>query len=225
MPLAVTCFCGYFCNQSIRWRPEDFDSYKWVQALKGRSLNMHAFVPVRGENKRLSNSNLDDAIKWFGVYVADYLKKHKIVGPFLVVPVPNSDSLATSTTKPRTRKLAKAVCDELDDGSTTVDCLRCRRNLGSASKEGGPREAEIIYRNLTVLKDVLRAALKSANEGTKVILVDDVTTSGGHLRACAAKLDSEGLTVNYVMCGGKTVYDQDNKAFYTYEYKLDEYKT
>ncbi|MGB9069383.1 MAG: hypothetical protein WCC21_12520 [Candidatus Acidiferrales bacterium] len=187
-------------------------------------MNKYAIVPVRGETKRLSNENSEDAANWFGVFVADHFTKRKVEGPFLVVPVPNSDCLASSTVKPRTRKLAKAVCDQLRNGSTVVDCLRCKKDLGSASKDGGPREAEILYGNLVVLKDVIKAALKDVEKGTKVLLVDDVTTSGGHLRACAAKLESEGIAVDQIVCGGKTVYDQNNKAFHIYEYKLDEYE-
>jgi hypothetical protein len=224
MPLAVACFCGYFCNDSMAWRSEDFDSYKWVQALKGRALNKHAFVPVQGTNKRLSNANLDDAATWFAIFVTDYLKHQKIKGPFLVVPVPNSDCVVGTTTKPRTRKLAKAICDTLKDGSTVLDCLRWKKNLGSASKEGGPRKASVLYGNLTVLKDALRAGLNGIKDDTNVLLVDDVTTGGGHLQACAAKLETEGAGVDIVVCGGKTVYDQDNPAFHIYEYTLDKYK-
>jgi len=220
MSLAVVCFCGYFCNYSIPWRPEDYDSYKWVQALKGKILNKYAYVPVQGANKYLSNENLDDAAKWFGIFVADYLKGHKLTGPFLVVPVPNSDSVASSNGKPRTRKLAKAICDTLKDGSTVLDCLRWKKNLGSASEDGGPRDAEILFGNLVVLKDLL----ENLDDDSNVLLVDDVTTSGGHLQACAAKLESKGLSVDIVMCGGKTIYDQKNRAFHIYEYTLDEYE-
>jgi hypothetical protein len=105
----------------MRWRPEDFDSYKWVQALKGRELNKYALVPVDGVKRRLSNENLGEAVIWLGIYVADYLKEQEITGPFLVVPVPNSDCVASSTKKPRTRRLAKAICDTLNDGSTVLD--------------------------------------------------------------------------------------------------------
>jgi len=221
MALPVVCFCGYFCNNAMRWRSEDFDSYKWVQALKGHALNKHAFVPVQGVNKHLSNANLGDAAMWFGILVNDYLGNHVTTGPFSVVPVPNSDCVVGSTTKPRTRKLAKAVCDTVKDGSKVLDCLRWKKNLGSASKDGGPREAEILYGNLTFLKEVQ----EDLDTNLGVLLVDDVTTSGGHLRACAAKLASKGLGVDIVMCGGKTVYDQNNSAFHTYGYELEEYET
>lgn len=219
MPLAVTCFCGYLCNGSQAWRSEDFDSYKWVHALKGHQLNKHAYVPVRGQNKLLSNANLPIATEWFGMMTADYLKKKNACGPFLVVPIPNSDNIVGSVAKPRTRKLAKAVCDTLNDGSYVVDCLRWKKNLGSASKEGGPREAEILYKNLAILE----GSLEDVDENYGVVIVDDVTTSGGHLQACAAKLESKGLTVCRVVCGGKTVYDQNHPAFHTYEYGLEEY--
>lgn len=202
------------------WRSEDFDSYKWVQALKGHELNKYALVPVNNVRRRLSNENLDDAVEWLGIFVGDYLKKQGITGPFLVVPVPNSDCVASSAKKPRTKRLAKAICDTLKDGSTVLDCLRWKKDLGSASEDGGPREAEILYKNLVMLEDVR----KRAEDKFNVLLVDDVTTSGGHLRACAAKLDSKGLSVDIVTCGGKTVYDQNNGAFHIYEYTLEEYE-
>jgi hypothetical protein len=220
MPIDVVCFCGYFCNQSLSWRSEDFDSFKWVQALKGRSLNKHAYVPVRGVRRRLSNENADDATTWFGQFAADYLKRKKTCGPFLVVPLPNSDCVTNSNSRPRTRRLAKAICDSLNDGSVVLDCLRFKKDLGSASKDGGPRAAEVIYGNLVALKDTLGVA----RDNFTVLLVDDVTTSGGHLKACVARLESIGLVVHTVMCGGKTVYDQDHKAFHVYEYTLDEYE-
>jgi hypothetical protein len=111
MSFPVACFCGYLCNFSLVWRPEDYDSYKWVQAMKGNRLKGYARVPVNGVQQRLTNANLADAIDWFGIIAVNYLKKRKIKGPFPVVPVPNSGCMVGSSVKPQTRKLAKAVCD------------------------------------------------------------------------------------------------------------------
>src|SRR6266478_1818688 len=130
------------------WRSEDYDSYKWVQALKGEQLNKYALVPVKGNYRRLSNQNLPDAIQWFAELVADYLQQKQVTGPILAIPVPSSNCVASSRVRPHTRKLAKAVCD----------------------------------------------TLKDVDESTNVLLLDDVTTSGGHLKACAAKLKKAGVS-------------------------------
>src|SRR5437667_12245489 len=132
MPFPVACFCGYFCNRILPWRSEDYDSFRWVKALKGEEVNGYGSVPVNGVQKRLTNANLASAVDWFGIIAANYLKKRKITSPFLVVPVPNSGCVVTSSTKPQTRKLAKAVCDALKAGSSVVDCMRWKNNLGSA---------------------------------------------------------------------------------------------
>ena len=219
MPFAVACFCSYFCNRSLMWRGEDFDSFKWIKALKGEEIRGYATVPVNGTWRRLTNANVDSAVDWFASIAAEHLRKRKIKGPFVIIPVPNSKCVVSSTVKPQTRKLAKALCDVLGDGSSVADCLRWKKNLGSASKEGGPREPEILYNNAVLLAD----ALKGVDHSQLVILVDDVTTSGGHLRACAAKLRSKQLKVKIALCGGKTTYGQDNPAFHLYEDELEDY--
>ncbi|SRR5260370_28324046 len=185
----------------------------------GEEVPGYSWIPVNGGQKRLTNANLANAIDWFGTIAAAYLKKQKTEDPFIVVPVPNSGCVASSSVKPQTRKLAKAVCDSLKDGSYVVDCLRWKKNLGSASKEGGPRDAGILYRNAVILED----QLKGIDKGLDVLLVDDVTTSGGHLRACVAKLQSKQLDTKIVVCGGKTIYDQANPAFHLYQDKLENY--
>jgi hypothetical protein len=220
MSFPVACFCGYLCEPDLEWRPEDYNSYKWVQALKGKELNGYARVPVNGVLKKLNNDNADSAIDWFGLIAVNYLKKRRIQGPFLIVPVPNSGCVASSAAKPQTKKLAKAVCDVLKDGSSILDCLRWKKDLGSASKNRGPRDPAILYRNSVILEDQLQCVDKKL----KVLLVDDVTTTGGHLRACVAKLLSKQLKTELTLSGGKTIYDQENPAFHVYEYSLEGYE-
>ena len=144
MPVLVVCFCRYFANRSIPWRSQDFDSYMFVQALKGNKLNGYCHVPVDGDRKRLDNRNLDDAVEWFGIIGSKVVNKKKVTGALSVVPVPSSNCTVSSTVRPPARKLAKALSEKIGNNARVLDCLRWKKNLGSASKQGGPRNAEVL---------------------------------------------------------------------------------
>jgi predicted amidophosphoribosyltransferase len=195
MALKVASLCGYLCNVSIPWRKGaggDHEAHDWIQALKGKNFNGYAQVPVCGRLHRLTNENASDAIQWFGEMATAYLTAKKITGPFVIIPVPNSSSLLDSTAKPRTRKLAKAIAEHLPNDSTLVlDCLRFKENQGSASSEGGPREAVKIYKNLVVLREDIAEFFENLeDEGDyRVLLVDDVTTSGGSFTSMCGKIE------------------------------------
>jgi len=216
MAIRVVSFCFYFAARHVPWRQQDWDTYKFVQALKGNELSGYGHVPVDGVLRRLSNQNLDSAIQWYAMFAARALTKKKIGPPFFVVPVPNSGCTVRSGTRPKTLRLAKAVCEQVGGETKVVDCLRWKKDLGSASKEGGPRDPETLYKNLAPIEGLPR--------GSRVVLVDDVMTSGGHLRACAAKLRQAGATVVIALCGGRTTYSQDQEAFATSEENLEEYE-
>lgn len=214
MPLKVVCFCSYFAARHTAWRGEDWNSYKFIQALKGRTLNGYAHVPVNGLLRRLSNQNLNSAIDWFAQFAAGQLDSLAIEEPFALIPIPNSNC-TSSASRPTTLKLARAIQARLGKRVQVIDCLRWKRNLGSASKEGGPRDPATLYTNL-VITERLPA-------GVNIVLVDDVLTSGGHLVACAARLRKVRSNVVIAVCGGRTTYSQDRPAFEVVEEELPDY--
>src|SRR5207253_11070413 len=55
----------------------------------------------------------------------------------------SSDLIAASSVAPRTRRLARVIAEELRDGSIVADCLRWKRNLGSASEEGDRKSTRL----------------------------------------------------------------------------------
>ena len=61
---------------------------------------------------------------------------------------------------------AKAVAEHLPvDDAVVLDCLRFKQHQGSASSEGGPREAEKIYKNPVVLRDEINEFLRDVENG------------------------------------------------------------
>ncbi len=74
-----------------------------------------------------------------------------------------------------------------------VDALRQIAPIASAHKEGGTRDAAALYRNLRLVVPSVVG---------EVVLVDDVLTSGGHLRAAAAML--VGASVEFAICAGRS---------------------
>lgn len=161
MSLKVVCFCSYLATINLPWRQEDWGAYKFVHALKGHELNGYCHVPVDGILRRLSSQNLNAAIDWYAKFALAYLTKKKISTSFVAVPVPNSDCTVRSGTKPHTLRLAKTLGELVDAETAVMDCLRWKRNLGSASQESGPRDAGTLQKP-RVQRQTERACLRDS---------------------------------------------------------------
>lgn len=216
MPLHVVCFSSYLATIHISWRSDDWYSHKFVHAIKGHELNGYAYIPVLGNVRRLNNANRDSAIDWFAEMVGDYFARKKIVPPFGLIPIPNSKCTKSSSTKPQTLRLARAIAKRIGEGVEVEDCLRWKKDLGSASSEGGPRDAGVLYDNCAVIDEL--------DEDIPYILVDDVLTSGGHLQACAARVRNVDAEVSLAVCAGRTSYEQPKNAFAIIEETLADYE-
>jgi predicted amidophosphoribosyltransferase len=219
MPLKATALCRYpnFSGTNLRWREEDWGAYKWIQALKEKELRGDCHVPVNNQMLRLSDANRASSVEWFGFLAAQHLISENILGPVNSVSVPNSRCTVDSAEPSRTFSLARALALSLGNGSVAVDCLRWNVDWGAASERLGSRNRDALFSNLTLLD----SALSNLIPGAPFILLDDMTTSGAHLLACATKLKNEGFQVIEAVCGGKTFYDQSRPAFEKYEESLD----
>ena len=213
MSLRVYCFCTYLTDIGGAWRGQDYDAHDFIHALKGREFNGYAQIPVSGKSKRLDNTNLDKAIDWFGVMVADYLEEKGIQNPASLVPVPNSDSVVNAGS-PRTACLARAIAKRLTSDTQVADVLRFERKVPSANQQGGTRDPEELYKRLVVTGDI---------SGSPCVLVDDVLTSGGHLRACAARLRRAGAKVSMAFCAGRASGEQPDDPFAVRVEMLDDF--
>jgi hypothetical protein len=215
MSIEVICFCSFLSTINVPWRTEDHNANKFVKALKDEELNGYAYVPVLGVQRLLNNANRDDSIEWFGDLVAHFILHNGYEFPLVFVPVPNSSTTTNTSKRPRTRKLAKAIADRVSGDTVVSDCLRWKVELGSARK-GGPRDAPTLFKNLIVTEKL--------DKKIRYVLVDDVTTSGGHLAACTARLKEKGATVIGAFCAGKTFQEPPHSAFDIFRETVEEYE-
>jgi hypothetical protein len=213
MPLKVASFSTYLSMPGAEWRQDDYAAYKFVRAVKGRTINRYARVPVNGQRRLLEQANANDAVDWFAEMVAAKIKRRD--SPLILVPVPNSSCVAEKPELiPRTLALAEALARRWANTSV-LDCLRWEADLGSASSGHGTRDPQTLYENFVVTAEIPEATFA---------LVDDVKTTGAHLQAARTVLLRHGATCEWALCAARTVQDQSQDPFSFLAEKLPDWE-
>lgn len=195
MPLTVLSFATYRTSLG-NWRGVDHDAHDFVDAIKGRYIDHYSSLRVRGGWHRFDNLNREDVVRWFGQMVADHLQEVGLIWPLVLVPVPSSKSDVSFRGVNRTTVVAEAIAAACGNGVAVADVLRFDKPRLSACVYRGTRDPAKIYERLRMVGSV---------ERQRVVLVDDVIASGGHLRACAAMLmvDGGADSVLLAVCAGR----------------------
>jgi hypothetical protein len=205
MPLRTISLFTYR-TKGRGWTAAQLGVLGFVQALKKRDLEGTARVLVKaGEaERRLAARNATDAFDWFAEMVVPLLREELATTRVVLVPVPDC-GCTEDVIESRTSALALAVARRA--GSVVVaDVLRWRRRMAPARSGQGPRDPVSIYQNLR-----LRPGWGPVS--WPYVLVDDVVTSGGHLRACAAFLHNHGARVERAICAARSDQDPPDDPF------------
>ena len=149
MSIKVIYFSTYLTSPP--YSPADYDSMKFIDAIKGDSINKYASIPVRGKKRHLDNSTSAKVFGWFGEMVTDYFQKNSINPPVTLVPVPSSKATAASISFHRTNAIATEIANKVSGNVTVRDVLRWKKEYASA-RSGGPRDPLILYNNLKIAK-------------------------------------------------------------------------
>jgi hypothetical protein len=213
VPLRTICFCTYLTSIG-GWRQVDYDAHKFIYAIKDRVVMGYGNARIRGERHWFNNNNRQEVVGWFAQMVVDYLAAEQIDGQLSLVPVPGSKIDLAFMGQHRTAQLAEAIARALGKNAKVRDVLRWRKPMPSANKQGGTRDPARLLGELH---------LKGTVKGLRVVLVDDVMTTGGHLRACNARLRSAGADVILAVCAGRTDRNQVTDPFAVRQEDLDDF--
>ena len=179
------------------YQTNDYPPWKFVKCLKGEAVNGYANVPdVGGYQRQIDANSRHVAFNVFGKWAAQELAQMGLGNPTLV-PIPSS-----SHVDPNADFTAKRLCAAINavagNAYEVLPCLRQREAVKGSSK-GGSRKFVDIRDNLACHGDLA---------GKTVVLIDDVSTSGNHLKACATILRQEGATVGHAICAAKTIWER-----------------
>ncbi len=141
--------------------------------------------------KRFTTERPEAAFTIFGEWAAGVLAQ--IGGTGLLAHVPSASATALED-DPKGEKLAATIAN-LASGYTAFSML-CWAEAMQKSSQGGTRNPGALYENLKVRQEI---------EPQNIVLIDDVVTTGNHLRSCADALRSFGHTVEHAIAAAQTV--------------------
>jgi hypothetical protein len=184
-------------------RSSDFDATHLVKGVKGLALSEAAFshVLIDGRTIRITNANKDRAIEWFAQWAAQKLEE--LPGsPKILVPIPGSATTIDSAPDFRTALIAEKIAARMRT-ARAFPWLRFNAARPN-SRQGGSRDPEVLYRAMRLRRNI--------PEG-EIILIDDVLTSGGHLKAASWKFADADREIRFAVCCGRTCEAQLENPF------------
>jgi hypothetical protein len=196
MPLTV-CSCltywpAYGPKTQDRWTALHF-----VNAVKGTPLAGYAQLRLSsGDTVTISRSSAAAAPEWFAQLAVNALP-WRDCAPCGLVAMPDAACDLSAAGPPRTLVLAEALASQIGPDAVAVDLLRWVRSMAKAHAADGTRDPQVLYGRLR-LKDRMWPVARQ-----RLVLVDDVVASGGHLRAAAAFLSDCGAVVTHAICAAR----------------------
>jgi predicted amidophosphoribosyltransferase len=183
--MRVICRAQYLSEPVPEMRPQDYASTHLVKAVKGLELHPKSFerIIVAGRNVKITEGNKDEAIGWFAEWCAPQIDGLG-TGQKILIPIPGSKAIASLNTDFRTAQIARSVAAHCANAAV-VPILRWREEM-IPSHAGGPRDQRVLYPKLVVTGRIPKG---------RIVLIDDMYTTGGHLVAAAWRLEDQNRVI------------------------------
>lgn len=115
--------------------------------------------------------------------------------PKVLIPIPSSKTIVDSPEDFRTFKITQEIAARVPN-ATATSLLRFIEPRPSSREEGGSRDPEVLYPNMT---------LKNNLPPGQIILIDDIMTSGGHFIAASWELDDHNRSARLALACGRSL--------------------
>jgi len=217
LALAIVSFVADLTNRNERRSHSDeWKAYAFVRCLKGERFRPEDIV-FDGRTFTIKPNDCASAVALFVAMAGQYLRPRlSSERRYLIAPVPSSKTTLVSVPAVRTTlDLAEGLAGELlfDGDVETHDLLRWDAEKTS-TRSGGTRDAKLLAERLRLIGDV--------DPDARYILVDDVWTSGGHLRAAASVIKAAGGRVAIGVAAAHAVHESLIPSFQAREFTLDD---
>ncbi len=197
MSIQLVAFASYLTNVNERWSDDDYNALFVVKALKGRTFNGPCMARIPTGRMAVTSADKNTAREWFAIVAAAYLARWHPPTPLALIPVPNSK--ATDHAVPCDVTLQAQALAARVPNSFVYDVVRWVRPMPSASGEEGSRDPGIYF-------DAARVQLPDPPPTiATAVLIDDVCTTGAHLRAVQARLSiKHSIDAGVALCAAYT---------------------
>ena len=206
--LKVVSLCSYLTGE-LAARKIDWPAIKMVKALKGDPINGYFDLTVGGVNRRFNQQNIREYLDCVPQAMAAAILE-RIDGNATLVPIPNSHVVTPTDPNFSTLSLAHGISAASSGRLKTTAALVFSEPQEKARK-GGPRGASHLHAAYKLVADV----------SGPIVLVDDVWTLAGHLKAACWKLEASHRSVILACTVGRTTHEYVEIPVSVQEHMID----
>ncbi len=206
--MRIHAICGYPGNSAAwqkKWEPVHFQARNLVKGVKREAFGGYSEWVAQPSGRRLrqvaNEAGNKLALSVASAKLAKMMDDAGIIDAYLV-PVPSSQTIAPGGDFTGARLVAAIHARR--PGLVPAPILHFDKVQPRAHDGNGERRWQMIMPHL-------RSGAFAPK--SKVVLVDDVMTSGGHLRACARFLADQGVHVVDAFVIGRTVWERPIDMF------------
>lgn len=198
--------CGYPSKSQgtyDSWNQADFHAYKFVRAVKGKPFNGYAVVRQGGVDHHFENTvgGRATALGIASRALAGILHGRMGLAEAAVVPVPASDHLEYGSEFTGSR-IASAI-SALHAPYQAYPNITFDQVMQKAA-DGGTRDPAVLAGHMQLHYELPQLP---------IVLLDDVTSTHGHLKAAARLLRDSGYTIAGAVCVAQTVWQRPESMF------------